>query len=344
MRTTTVFFILLLAGLACLQSCKKDSVETGPLFKKGDVLFIGGGVDTNGHVVAAYWKNNVMTRLSNDPYNLAGAAMTTGLAVSGNDLYAVGYVSNPVMETAAVYWKNGVLIRLADWGSYANSIYISGTDVYIAGTVSNKAVYWKNGVLNTLSGNPLQNSDAESVFVSGNDVYVSGAADDGSLSYSFLKAAYWKNNVPVQLTGGVYSRATGISVVGTDIYICGYTANASSLQVATLWKNGIPSFLETTSSMIFAMTISGSDIYAAGLATANNGATYWKNGVSVSLGGVASGSPTLSSAANCIAVSGTDLYIGGQAGPNYQSATIWKNGVETKLSDVGTITGIYIVP
>lgn len=342
MRITTFFLVLLLVGLTCLQSCKKDNVESEPRFKKGDVLFIGIASDTGGLYTGAYWQNNVMTRLSNNPYEFAGDALVAGLAVLGNDIIAVGHVSNAFWETTAVYWKNGQVTTLAGLGSSANAIFISGTDVYIAGTVNNKAVYWKNGVLYTL-GIPSKNSIAESVFVSGNDVYVSGSAEDGALGYPISKAVYWKNNVLVQLTGtagATSSQATGISVVGTDVYNCGYISDFQGLlPIATIWKNGIPSFLETTYSRMSAITIYGTDTYAAGISTAHNGATYWKNGAFVAIG-----PSNVNSTARCIAVSGSDVYIGGQGGQNGQTASIWKNGVETKLSDGGVITGIYIVP
>ncbi|MEX2233011.1 MAG: hypothetical protein WD824_12685 [Cyclobacteriaceae bacterium] len=56
----------------------------------------------------------------------------------------------------AVYWENGVMVPLttAEMNpSSAQSIFVSGKDVYVSGTVSSVSdhpVYWKNDVLVTL--------------------------------------------------------------------------------------------------------------------------------------------------------------------------------------------------
>ena len=53
----------------------------------------------------------------------------------------------------AVYWNNGseTILSSSSINSIANSIYVSGKDVYVAGYVYNDfqeqyAVYWKNGI------------------------------------------------------------------------------------------------------------------------------------------------------------------------------------------------------
>jgi hypothetical protein len=82
------------------------------------------------------------------------------------------------------------------------------------------------------------------------------------------------------------------------------------------------------------------DVYVAGVVykDQNNNqspiATYWKNGVAVSLGGF-----TLGSSANAIAVSGSDIYLAGTGSNGGQDiATYWKNGVSVPLTD-GTYRG-----
>jgi hypothetical protein len=82
------------------------------------------------------------------------------------------------------------------------------------------------------------------------------------------------------------------------------------------------------------------DVYVAGVIynDQNNHetsiATYWKNGVAVSLGGF-----TLGSTAYSIAVSGSDIYVAGTGSNGGQDiATYWKNGVSVPLTD-GTYRG-----
>ena len=69
------------------------------------------------------------------------------------DVYVAGVENNGVFDVAK-YWKNGIPVDLSDGSSQAsaNSIVVSGSDVYVAGWVRNSstqkavAVYWKNGI------------------------------------------------------------------------------------------------------------------------------------------------------------------------------------------------------
>jgi hypothetical protein len=78
----------------------------------------------------------------------------------------------------AKYWKNGIAVDLTDGTQrgYSNSVFVAGTDVYVAGgeqaQLSNTvAKYWKNGIPFVLP-DLGQGALAHSIFVLGNDVYV----------------------------------------------------------------------------------------------------------------------------------------------------------------------------
>ena len=47
-------------------------------------------------------------------------------------------------------WKNGIGQNLGAGSS--NSVFVLGSDVYVAGTNGSTAKLWKNGVANTLQG------------------------------------------------------------------------------------------------------------------------------------------------------------------------------------------------
>jgi len=145
------------------------------------------------------------------------------------------------------------------------------------------------------------------------DIYVAGVANG--------QAAYWKNGLLTTLSGGTV--ATGIVIVGTDIYVSGYGISPTTGRtVAESWKNGVLTTLTDGSDNARAVGIaaSGTDVYVAGFSGqfAHTG-FYWKNGVVTSLG---SGQPS------GIFVSGTDVYI-----PNGATggATYWLNGVLTTI-------------
>ena len=162
-------------------------------------------------------------------------------------LYTAGYVYSEASNTnIARVWKNGIPEDLTD-GTYnaaANSVYVSGTDVYVSGYETKdtdndgsvqEARYWKNGT-EVILGGGTTHSDAYSIFVDGSDVYVSGYEGDTQ------QARYWKNGTSVLLgTGNSYAAARSIFVTSTCIYIAGHEygnpdGDTSSCDIAKYWK------------------------------------------------------------------------------------------------------------
>jgi len=272
------------------------------------------------------------------PFIIAGASlivitvvlMSVLLFSSGVDVYACCFDGEPA------YWKNGELIRLENPVNRSKkfSIYVSGNDVYVCGTVStvrvgnfsswrldedgvyqypnHTAVYWKNGELLELPGD-YSNAEVESIYVSGNDVYVCGRVDS--------KAVYWKNGELVKLSDD-NSRARSIYVSGNDVYVCG-----SGGDKAVYWKNG--KTIELGGSYASSIYVSGNDVYICG--GVDSKAVYWKNGKLVELGIGSTNSMYVSG--NNVFVSGYDYiddynHIDDDSGSYYfkERAVYWKNG------------------
>lgn len=284
----------------------------------GNDVYVCGSIDGN----AVYWKNGNLVTL--------GDGNATSIAVSGNDVYVAGWVRvfSGAESIHACYWKNGNIALLPDnarsdpyWdnfpisskGSSANSIFISGSDVYIAGgeeisrvdlpdpndpfgapgyISATSAVYWKNGNEIYLIKGPYAGSladEAYSIFVDGQDVYACGA----------LEARYWKNGTSVYLPGRT---ANSIYVSEGDVYVAGSQPDGQSFQtyfgifyreVAKYWKNGNPVNLSdgTKNAYPTSIAVSGNDVYVAGYEEKTAGdrdfiARYWKNGNPVVLGDV----------------------------------------------------------
>ena len=228
----------------------------------GDVYVAGYERNELGRFVAKLWKNGIVSQtLNNGNYN----AWATSVFVSGGDVYVAGYENDyatlfepdeAVASVVAKLWKNGILYQTFNNGNYnafANSVYVSGNDVYVAGYEHNErgtsAMLWKNGVGQELS---VENyAQAYSVFVSGDDVYVAGYEIDSQTAKR--SAMLWKNGVGQALnevTDPAIPRyraeARSVFVSGDDVYVTGYQQSGmfGERDAATLWKNGVAQRLD----------------------------------------------------------------------------------------------------
>lgn len=289
-----------------------DTVKAATWPSNADVYFIGTVGSGSTPIVPTIWKNGIPTALPNP---LGGHVDLTGIAVQNNDVYVVGTAGN-----TAVYWKNGVQAKVPTTAtmSEAHAIAISGNDIYIVGEGDSMAKVWKNGVETTLSSLPSQctsifingsdvfvagavynpyqgaflwkngqpvhldvndsqlESFATAVYISGSDVYVGGWINNKG-------AALWKNGVSTVLYNTGLNIAAGVmdvTVKGSDVYAVGY-AN----QKIVLWKNGATTMLPLNNSNGLTVKISvafnGSDLYiTSGQYSLSNTdpSIFWKNG------------------------------------------------------------------
>jgi hypothetical protein len=264
-----------------------DCAAAKAIFVDGTDIYIAGADNAN---TPKYWKNGVGVSLPMSNGHNGGVA--TSIFVSGTDVYAGGYDLINGASALPRCWKNSTALTVSlSTGNisgglpvvigYIYSVFVSGTDVYLAGSQApfsgNQVVtYWKNGAPIPLTDGSTV-AEAKSVFVSGNDVYLSGYIQGSATS-----AYYWKNGVAIPLNinttssnctpESIYVSATG------DVYVSGEVGN-----LAKYWKNGMMYDLTTTtpgngiSEPAFSITGNGADIYIAGTAT-SQGTGYWKNG------------------------------------------------------------------
>lgn len=205
-----------LAGGSSTTSEHDDYVSG--IFVNGSDVFVSGGsneyqIDSaNTYQFARYWKNGVSVNLSGGLIDsstggtVSSRPYTTGIFVSGNDVYVSGTLSG----SRALYWKNGAPIFLTGNGTLgagAEAIFVNGSDVYAAGYVDSAgasyAVYWKNGVATTLSTNP---SSANSITISQDSVYIAGSENVSGKNYTTL----WTNGQATHM--GVYGQGWAVAV------------------------------------------------------------------------------------------------------------------------------------
>ena len=198
---------------------------------------------------ARFWKNGIPTTLTD------GAQMvntTTDIFVSGSDVYVTGTSKKDQSSwPSGRLWKNGVSIPFENQDiSVVNSVYVVGTDVYMAGyelfSPNFRAKFWKNGVQTLLSDGSTQ-AKASDILSAGVDVYVVG--EQGSASSSGNTAAMvWKNGTASPLTNGSFSAAaSSVVLFGNDLYVSGYQREGSAT-VAVFWKNGTATVLSKNQS------------------------------------------------------------------------------------------------
>jgi hypothetical protein len=220
----------------------------------------------------------------------------------------------------AVYWKNGQAVRLSNSRSNAVSVFVSGSDIYAAGVEDRKAAYWKNGQLVWHLGTE---SAVNSIFVSGSDVFFAG--DVGNVVGR--KAFHGKNNQAVWLSNSEISTAWSIFVSGSDAYVAGGDDGK-----VVYWKNGQAVHLPGGQYGALSVFVTGSDVYVAG--NGDDKVVYWKNGQTICLSNKSGGT-------SAIFVSGSDVYV---AGYEDGKRTYWKNGKAVRLpnSDDITLDSIFV--
>ena len=225
------------------------------LLSNTDVFIAGYQQGKDAPVRAKYWKNGKAV-------SPTGGFHANSIATLGKDVYVVGSAwpdfgsawseSDSTLSLSSGFrlvakmWKNGKGINLTDQKrhSEANSIYISGKDIYITGTEFTGRTFiakvWKNGKATNLINDEFA-TIAKSIYVTGDDVYVAGFIwkEIGGNKI----ATYWKNDVAIPLSNEWYeSEANSIFVLGNDVYVAGYEYDGKKMKAA-YWKNGKAKYL-----------------------------------------------------------------------------------------------------
>ena len=271
------------------------------------------------------------------------------------DVYVVGWQTSADGNHSLVkLWKNGVATTLNEVTSVndaavANSVYVSGNDVYVTFNENGIPKLWKNGIATALSDGSKQVT-VTSVSVHDTDVYLGG--QEGNAYYNFAKL--WKNGVVQTIATGFAAVRTDQSLVytsGNDVYVLFQTTDQSDFRFTELWKNGVvtkPLVTPNSYAQAGSIFVSGIDVYIGGFTSDGAGnnikyfATIWKNGVATPL----TDSSVNYAVINSVFVSGVDVYAVGvkrNSANNYPVATLWKNGVATALTNGTTPAYAYTV-
>lgn len=289
-------------------------VPTGP-----DIYVLGS--DTRPGEGYGYWKNSVFNSLANctSAYAMVG---------TGNNIYIAG----PAKSNTPTYWKNGTEVQLSTQTGNTFSTIVSGTDVYFLGQFNGVYYTWKNGTptaltktstsTNIIGGYNSSYCQSNTLAVNNGDVYVAGAESlNGS---TILKATYWKNGTPIDLTTGLSGSAwaDAVYVSGGDVYVAGIQVTSSGNQPC-IWKNGTPTLLAMPAGglayFVNCILVDGTDVYAGG--QVNSVGVVWKNGVMINTASYA----LAEQVSSIFLYNNKDLYVTGASSSSGNNC-YWVNG------------------
>jgi hypothetical protein len=248
------------------------------------------------------------------------------------------------------------------------AIAVSGTDVYVGGGFTNaggieEADYiarWDGSSWHAL-GSGLTGS-VEAIAVSGSNVYVGGRFVTAGGNANCVKIARWDGSTWHAVGGGLSKTNTvyAIAVSGSDVYIGGDFANAGGIQEAdrivrwdgSNWHalgNGLTH--ELGASCVYAIAVSGSNVYAGGNFTDAGGdsdADYIARWDGSNWHALGSGIHTYPSSVMAIAAEGTDIYVGGtfvNAGDNEDADKFarWDGSAWYAVGNSSPLSSVYAI-
>jgi hypothetical protein len=135
---------------------------------------------------------------------------TSGVAVSGNDIYVAGTLPDTTSVPKGGFWKNGVWNSINNGLFHPAAIVSSDSNVVITGYTytlpwnpsSMHAAYWQNGNLTDCNG-----TNGIMVAVYGGDVYVLGQDNSGNI-------VVWKNGSLFKTLNGTIIGSVSCMAVG----------------------------------------------------------------------------------------------------------------------------------
>ena len=121
------------------------------------------------------------------------------------------------------------------------------------------------------------------------------------------------------------------STISKDVYVAGYIIDNNLIWIATVWKNGTPTYLTSGTNFSEAndVIVVGNDVYVVGKEKINGKETakMWKNGIGTNLSDGFNDETAIA-----IQILGNDIYvIGHRYEDNRTISKVWKNGIATNL-------------
>ena len=317
---------------------------SGASFQVYSIVINGSDVYAGGGFSAAGGASNTsrIARWNGTSWNAMGTGMNSGssvyaLALNGSNIYAggdfttAGGVSNTTYiarwDSDSSTWNrfpgnsaglNGITYAIALSDSY---VYAGGAFTEVGGVANTKYIArWDGSVWSAL--NIGTDNIVRALAVSGSDIYVGGDFTSAGSASNTRSIAKWNGGSWSALGTGTDGSVRALATSGSDVYAGGtFTAAGGVSDTAKIAKaewNGTSFTWKAlgtggAQSTVFALAVSGSDVYAGGAFTTAGGVANTKyiarwNGTSWN----AMGTTGMKYYVYALAISGSDVYAGGE--------------------------------
>jgi hypothetical protein len=329
------------AGISAPQDAPYSGGIVLALAVSSSNLFAGGGFTTAGRGTAnsiANWNGNSWSALGSGMNDWVRA-----LAVSGSDLYAGGWFTTAggIAVSKITKWNGSSWSALGAgiaapldapyYGGIVYALAVSDSNLYAGGnflqageSAANRIAKW-NGTSWSALGSGM-NGEVRALVTAGSSVYAGGFFTmSGGVPANYV--AKWNGSSWTNLGSGMNSHVYALAVSGNDLYAGGWftTAGGSAANYIAMWNGsswgGLGSGMGggLVSPFVYALAVSGSDLYAGGLFTSAGGIAASKiakwNGSSWNALGAGitapQDAPFYGGIVFALGVSSGDLYVGG---------------------------------
>lgn len=268
----------------------------------------------------------------------SGLSTVYSLAVSGSTLYVGGSSPGGQYPVASIATWNGTAWSTLGAGTgdgKVNAIAVSGSDIFIGGsftsiggTTANFIARWNGGAWSALNSG-LSRARVYALAMMNGELYVGGdfiaAGNDGDASF----IARWNGSSWSALGAGTDAPVYALAVSGSDLYVGGQftTAGGAAASHVAKWNGstwsalgaGVDSQNIAAYTYVYALAVSGSDLYAGGNFTTAGGSSipYMARWNGSAWSAVGSGTSPVNAPVYALEMDGTDLYVGGGGGTGY---------------------------